>query len=136
MNMSPKISMVTFGDNKINQLPYEFWKLGKNNIIFSFSSHYEMPHMIDLIWFIPKDKGKPFMRFYPTYNGKHIYIHVFYGTKKLLYVFSDLNEILFYTDKEWNIQSSESYHSNGFQMPSPLDPSYIIEIVVRNLTVS
>ncbi|KII72862.1 hypothetical protein RF11_15522 [Thelohanellus kitauei] len=134
--LSPTILKTTFDYFENHELPQEFWKLTEKYYLVIFYKLYAEPESIDQITFISKNREKSFISHKPTYIGKPLYSHTFYGAKNILYGISDLNQIFFYADNELNIFPAKPYERDGLAIQSPYDPIYIFKMVVKNLTVS
>ncbi|KII72863.1 hypothetical protein RF11_15523 [Thelohanellus kitauei] len=104
--------------------------------MFLYVENDTTPVRIKQISYVPKYGGQPIMRYRPTYCRKPLYGHKFFATKEVLYGITDLNTIFFYVDKMFNIIQTNRNQKYGLQMPSPFDPSYIIEILIMTGLVS
>ncbi|KII72852.1 hypothetical protein RF11_15512 [Thelohanellus kitauei] len=101
-----------------------------------FYDKYTIPPRITLITFISRHGSKSFFYKRPTYPGQYIYAYKFMANKGVLYGISDLNQTLYYVDKDFNIFPAKKHEMSGLTIPCPYDPAYIIKIIIQNVTVS
>ncbi|KII75162.1 hypothetical protein RF11_10457 [Thelohanellus kitauei] len=120
----------------MNELKHQFWTQSHLYFLFLFYPQNQMPARISQIVFVSKDGRTSFSYQRPTYYAKPLYAHQFSATKNVLFGISDLDQTFFYMDKELNIFPAKKYEANEVTIPSSCDPSYIIKIYMKNITLN